>query len=497
MNGNGKKYKNGTRMIFGMSRSEKRANNNLGIVLNTGNEKSDRYRSPKLCVVQSYLEGTQYDGKQDWDQAACSDTHVPLKDRKPKIIYPFAKVFADRLSSKLLGRSTFPAVKVEDDEDTSYFTKIVLNGTFFQARMLDMCKKLVAYNSCFVRFKMTNGSLKLEKYNPNYCYPSFDPAGNLDFIEIKYVYDTGETDNKGKKIERWYKLILSTTTDTLFSNPIYVENSKPEFEVVSSIEHNLGYVQGEWFSIGEDLYSPDGESEPFILQIKDFVDAINYNLSQTDTATNYGNDPQLVLSGMDEDDIDKLIKSSAKAWALGREGKAAFLEVAGSGLEASRETREDFFKRVQDIARIVMLDPEKMQASAQSGKAMEVMHAPLVELVNEIRPWIEKGFKSLIAKMIDTIITLNTLGFETQFTMPEDFVPASMEFTITWPPVFELTTQDKQQVVSIGLQASNGNIISRDTALKWIQSQGVDFGVEDFELERQKVDSQKTFGGFF
>ena len=144
-----------------------------------------------------------------------------------------------------------------------------------------------------------------------------------------------------------------------------------------------------------------------------------------------------------------------------------------------------------------MLDPEKMQASAQSGKAMEVMHGPLVELVNEIRPWVEKGLKGLLTKMIDTLITMNSLGFETQFVMPPDFVPLSTEFTVSWPPIFELTTQDKQQVVSIGLQATNGNIISRDTALKWIQSQGVDFGVEDFDLERQKVDTQKEFGGFF
>lgn len=497
MNGNGKQYNNGGRTFFGLSRSEKKDQNILGYVNTSGVEKSKKYRSDKLEKISKYLSGTQYNGLQDWDSSSCSDDHVPLFKRKPKIIYPFLKVYAERMASKLVGHSTFPKMKIEQDPEAEYFSNIVLDGGFIKPRVLDAIKKFVPYNSVFVRYKIADGVLKLENYCSNYCYPQFAPNGQLESVEIKYVYDSGEVKADGSKIERWFKMLLSTETDILFDNPEYSESSAdPVFMEVSRVDHGLGFVQGEWFSNGENLYSPDG-SDPIACDIFGFIDAINYNLSQTVSATNYGLDPQLVISGMDEDEVESLIKSSAKAWLMGREGKADYLEINGSGVKTATETSTDLFKRVCDIARIVMLDPEKIAGSAQSGKAMEVLHGPMVELVNEMRPWIEKGLKSLMTKIISTILFLRDNGMETQFITPDGWTPVSLEYKIVWPPIFELTTQDKQQLVSLSIQASNANIISRDTALRWLQSQGVDFGVEDFELEQQKINTQQRFNTFF
>lgn len=497
MNGTGRKYLNGDRSIFGLSRSEKQDANVLGLIGVSG-ESSKKYRSDKLEKVTKYLNGTQYDGLHDWDSSSSGEDHIPLFKRKPKIIYPFLKIFADRMSSKLVGHSTFPKMKIEQDPDAEYFSNLVIDGGFIKPRILDSVKKLVAYNSVFVRYKISDGILKLESYCSNYCYPVIEPNGNLESIEIKYVYDSGETGSDGKKIMKWYKLFLSKEVDILYNNPVFDQNSslEPQFEEVARNEHGLGFVQGEWFSNGENLYSPDG-ADPIISDIFGFIDAINYNLSQTVSATNYGLDPQLIISGMDTDEVDSLIKSSAKAWLMGRDGQARFLEVNGNGVKTANETTSDLFKRACDIARIVMLDPEKIVGSAQSGKAMEILHGPMVELVNEIRPWIEKGLKSLMTKIVSTIIYVRDNGMDTQFITPKGWVPQSLEYKIIWPPIFELTTQDKQQLVSLGIQASNANIISRDTALRWLQSQGVDFGVDDFELEQQKISSQERFNTFF
>jgi len=499
MNGNGKSYNTGGRTVFGLSRSEKKDANIMGYTQVSESGKSKKWRSDKLHEVEKYLNGTQYDGLHDWDSASCSENHVPLFKRKPKVIYPFLKVYADRLASKLLGHTSFPKLKIEQDPEAEYFTNLVIEAGFVKPRLLDAMKWFVPFNSVFVRFKLSDGVLKLEKYCSNYCYPEFLPNGELEKIEIKYVYDTGEVDASGRKIENWFKLELGNQVDILYNNPPYnaESGSEPEFEEVSRVEHGLGFVQGEWFSNGENIYSPDGSGEPLLCDIKGFIDSINYNLSQMVSATSYGLDPQLVVSGMDEDEVDTLIKSSAKAWLMGREGKADYLEVSGSGVKTGQETSGELFKRVCDIARIVMLDPEKMVGTAQSGKAMEVLHGPMVELINEMRPWVEKGIKSLMTKIISTILMMRDQGMQSQFVMPDGWMPESLEFKVSWPPIFELTTQDKQQLIGLALQVSNGNIISRDTALRWMQSQGIDFGVEDFELERQKVDSQKTFGGFF
>lgn len=503
MNGNGRQYNMGNgRRFFGKSRAEKRADQNLGIIQpssSLGVEKR-HYRSQVLKKVDDYLYGNQYDGLSPWDDCICADegSYVKLKDRKPKIIFPFAKVYAERLSSKLCGASTFPKFEIEDDEEADYFlNKVLIKESYFRPNMLSLSKDLVLRTSAFVRFQFSEGVLKYTKYNTNYCYPEFDDAGELESVEIKYVYDTNEVDPQtGKMIKRWYKLELNKTSDVLYDNPIYNENSDPIFEVAETVNHEFGFVQGEWFRYGENVHSPDGEDDPIIYQMCDFIDCLNYNLSLSDQAVNYSTEPQLALMGMDSEDAENLIKSSTKTWLLGREGKAQFIEAGGSGVDGALQQRDNYIKIFQHIARIVLLDPEKMAANAQSGKAMEVMHAPMVELINELRPWMEKSMIKLLQKVSTSIIMLNLIGIETQFIVPPGWQPQSLAIAATWPPIFELTTQDKQQILSIALQAANANMISRDTALRWVQSQGVDFGVEDFDLEIQKVNTQQQFNTF-
>ena len=478
-------------------RSGTRTDNILGLISNQGEKL--KCRSSKLKVVEQYLNNTVYDGLMDWDQAKCGEDFTPVKKRKPKIIYPFAEVFAERISSKVAGYSTFPKVKIEDDTESDYFLQLIVNGGFLKPRLLSAAKLLAVYNSVFVRFYFADGILKVESHNSNYCYPEFADSGMLKSVEIKYVYDTGETDNQGKQIYKWYKLYLSDTVDIEYDNPVYEENSQtePVFMEVERNQHDLGFVQGEWIQLGESSTGIDGDRDPFIFKIKGFIDSLNYNLSQTDQANEYGLEPQLILSGMDEDQIDGLIKSSAKAWSLGREGKAEYLEVAGNGIEKAQKVSADFYNMVQDIARVIMLDPEKIVGSAQSAKAMEVLHGPMVELINEIRPWFEKGYVALVEKIMTVIVLLNNSGFQTQFIIPDGWTPASYTIKAVWPPIFELTTQDKQQLVSMAIQTANANLLSRDSAAKWLQNMGVDFGVDDWDLEQQKINSQQRFNTFF
>ena len=310
-------YKNGNRTVFGKTRSQRRATERLGIVHQGGYGIEKRhYRSNILHKVDQYLNGTQYDGLQDWDDTICQDdsSYTRLKDRKPKIIYPFAKVFKDRMGSKLIGASTFPAFKLEEDEDTEYFlNKVLVPTSYFKPQMLSLGKDLCLRTSAFMRFKFMDGNLQLLKYNSNFCYPEFDNSGELEKIEIKYVYETEEVDEQtGQMVKRWFKEELSTTTDTLYDNPRYQDNEEPEFQVKESVSHGLGYVQGEWFRIGESMHTPDGDEDPMIHMMCEFIDCLNYNLSLSDQATNYGTEPQVALSGMDSSDADNLIKSSSR-----------------------------------------------------------------------------------------------------------------------------------------------------------------------------------------
>lgn len=226
------------------------------------------------------------------------------------------------------------------------------------------------------------------------------------------------------------------------------------------------------------------------------MDSLNYNLSQSDKAVLYGQDPQLIVSGMDEDEIDHLIKSSGKGWNVGREGQAQFLEVGGSGVATGKEHRMDIKKDIQDVARVIMLDPEKIVGSAQSAKAMEVLHGPLVELVNQMRPHVERGIIKLNQKALAALVLMNQRGMPLIFNMPPQYQPQSLDITAIWPPIFPPTTQDKQQIVSLFIQLASGNIMSRETVLKNLLAQIPDLDVDDMELELQRVNTQQQFNTF-
>lgn len=489
------KRKDGSMFQGLMSRSQKMAQNRLGRVHEPA-ARVRRSRSATLDKVYKYLEGCQYDHLAAWQD--CQDeSYIKVRDRRPRVIFPFAKIYQNRVASKLVGASTFPALRIEDDPDTEQFLSIIMNASFFKAKMLSAGKNLASYTSAFVRFKVEDGAIILENYNPNYCYPKFDSKGQLVEVEIKYVFESNEIDASGKPVLKWYRWIGTQESDTLYNEPEYKPDVEPLWEVVEQVDHGLGMVQGTWFRAGEHLNGVDGEDLPMVEQLDGFIDAINYNLSLSDSSSSYGMEPQLALKGLTEEEAGDLIKSAHRAWLLGREGDAKFLEVGGSGLEAGKNTREDLLKYASHAAQIVFLDPEKMAANAQSGKAMEVMHAALVEMVNELRPWMAKGMVELAQKILAVVVHYNNAGFETEYIAPKGWMPDSLDIQVKWPPIFPLTIQDVQQIVSIGNMMANANMLSRESAAKWVQAQGVDLGVEDWEAEVAKINGQKQFGGFF
>jgi len=484
--------------IFGKSRSQKRAENNLGIKQGTlSGSKNDQFRNDRLDKICQYVESTQYDHLADWDNCDEAENHAPIRKRKPKIIYPFAQLLGERVGSKLLGMSTFPKMDITEDQDTKDLLDLVVKTSYQKSLLLRAIETFVTHNAVFVRFKIVKGTIKYEYINPKYCYPEFDDADELQKMVIKHVYeDIEDLDDQGKPVKKWYKLELGMMTDTLYDSPEFISGQAPAFQPIKSNQHQLGFVQGEWIRNGYNRFNPDGDGKTIVEKCFDFMDSLNYNISQSDKAVLYGQDPQLIVKGMDEDELDHLIKSSSKGWNLGREGDAGFIEVSGSGVQTAKEHKMDIRKDIQDIARVIMLDPEKIVGSAQSGKAMEILHGPLVELVNQMRPHVERGIIKLNQKSLAALVLMNQRGLPLIFNMPPQYQPTSLDITLSWPPMFPMTTQDKQQLISMFLQLSSGNVLSRETVLKNLLAQIPDLDVDDMELELQRVNTQQQFNTF-
>jgi hypothetical protein len=378
-----------------------------------------------------------------------------------------------------------------------YF-RAVLKSSKLKSKILEPVRRVLNSGSGLVRFYLAGGALQVEFYLGKYCYPKMSESGELESVTIRYMYeDEDEKDANGKAKCMWQRIDLGTQSDIKYKEVEYKSDQNPEdiqWEVESQADHNLGFVQAEWLRTSIQRDSVDGVG--LTADLCHFVDELNYSLSQSSTAVAYNQDPQLTLKNMDEEEMMGLVRSSMKAWNLGREGEASFLESGLNGVERAIELRDKVRLNLQDISRVVMLDPEKIVGSAQSGKALEIIHGPMVDLIHELRPIFEQSLNSLVLKIGLLYLMSNAQGMPVPLVIPPGFQPESLEIEWDWPSVFPQTMADLKEKISVATAAAAGNLISRETMTKWLAK---DFGIKDVEEEIAKIAAQPVinpFGGF-
>ena len=341
-----------------LDRITKRVQNILGVIRpGDSPEPFKQFRSDKLKKYETYMNGEQYDNLTDWHMAIESSTFIPVNKRKPIIIYPLPRIVVNRIKAKIVGEKVFPNLKLEDDPATQELLREVLKITDFKLNMAKAVEDLLTYGSSFMRIKIIEGSMFLESFNPNYCYPVFDDRDRLVKVEVRFVF---EKLVKGEKKKLWYKLLLTKDSDILYDNPEYEEGVVPAFQVVQRVNHNLDFVQGEWVKATKDFRMVDGPS--LLEDILDFSDCLNYLFTMSDSATKYNIDPQVIFSGVDAENLQDLVKAKEKAWALGHDGSANFLEVSGTGVSTAVDVSKETIQRVQDATRVILHDPERYSA---------------------------------------------------------------------------------------------------------------------------------------
>lgn len=470
------------------SRTKQRIDNTLGVISAENKGKVKKYRDENLHRLQKYYDGTQYDNLAPWILEPTQE-YIPVHKRKPSVQFHFVKRMASTLSSFMWGTKRFPQLKIEQDPDTEQYLKILIRSTRLESVLLQSFRHIVTQGGVFLRFMVIENRFIFETYQAQYCYPVLDTSGDLESIVIKYVYKD-EDDKKDK----WAKIELTKNSDILYDNPEAKENSDPIFEEVQRVDHNFGFVQGEWIRTAEVPKKVDGPS--LVADVLDFVDELNYKISQSSTAIKYNIDPQLILKGLSEDEISVLVKSSSKGWNLGRDGDAHFLESNLGATETAIAFADKVKTNIQQISRILLMDPEKINAQSISGRALEIMHSPLVELIDELRPQQEKHLVNLLTKMAVVNLAIWNSSGAAPVSIPSGYNPKSFDMMVDWPPVFAPTVIDLQEKLRVAQIAASSQLISRETLTRWLAK---DFGIEDVDLEVQKITDQpqiNMFGGF-
>ena len=300
-----------------------------------------------------------------------------------------------------------------------------------------------------------------------------------------------QTKKTGDPIWRWAQYKLTKNKDIQYDNPIFDYNAKekPIFNVESTIHHKKGFVQGVWIKNGIKVDSDDGRS--YLKDTLDWLDDLNYFSSKESNAIFHSLYPTLVGYGVSPEDFESTMKgmmSVDKARVEGgssfvatskppNEASLQFLENSNSGLTLSEQYLQRNINILQHILKITLHNPEVLLGYAQSAEAMKMLNQPLIEEINRMRPFLEKGFCDLLSY-------LEIVAEGLEWNVPQGTFKSSDK---EWGELFRATESDKAQRTTTASTATQGRFLSRETATKYVAQ---DFNISNAEEELRRIDEE-------
>lgn len=413
-----------------------------------------RYKT--LDFLDRFLQGKAYDHLrypfyQEVEETGRKE-YIPLRERRPSVIYNIPKIVVSRSTGMLFGGSHWPKIFSKERVITDFFQDLV-DKTNLAGTMLD-----AAYwgslGSVAVMFTIVGNKVLYEVWNPKYCIPVFDDERELEELLVMCPTDGWELISIGYKVpiedrgQKFFFIKKYTKTEEIIYEPVRCDiwNEDDNFKEQKKTVHNLGFVPGVWIknypiSQGMDADSTFGDILPITVEI-------DYQLSQTGRGLKYNADPQLLIKEPPGDEqqlglfdgtsANPKVRSTSNALFVGEGGDAKLLEISGQGQKAVLEFVKLLRQYALEIARGSRKEPEKAYGN-MSGRAMEILEEDLISFASVLRlSYGEQGLKPLLIKIARTA---KKLGLVTGF----DADDPNFVINFLWGNWFEPTPSDLLQ----------------------------------------------------
>ena len=444
-----------------------------------------RYR--KLDGLERFLEGKAYEHLQIpfSVEKEGNGRYVPLRERRPSVIYNIPKVIVSRTSRLLFGGKHWPKFQTSNKDATDFLQNIT-DTSDLQRAMLEAAR-IGSIGSVAVVFYIKEEKFFFDVINPKFCQPRLDDNRELDSLLIMYPvfgYDliaVGYNIEDEDVNEEFLFAKKFTKQEEIFYQPIksceFTGVSDLQVDTKRTVEHNMGLVPAVWIKNLPPTNSVDGGCT--FEQVLNFCVEIDYQLSQCGRGLKYNADPQLLVKeGMDGSEEGLEIRSTASTLIVGEKGDAKLLQIDGAGQKAVLEYVKQVRQYALEVACSSRKDPESSYGN-MSGRAMEILDADLISIVSELRlTYGESGLKPLCEKIIRAAVKAKIL--DKDFTAEKGF-----NIDLYWGNWFEPTPVDLTQIeTALSEAVKNRRMYSHEarmiTATVW------DIGNDDPEaLEAQ------------
>jgi hypothetical protein len=427
-------------------------------------------RAWRIEVLRRVLDGTLYDVLPHpfHDERKAGGEYIPLRDRRPCVRYALCRTVVEDSVSLLFGEGRFPTIDCADEATREALHDLLIEAGANRV-MIDAATR-GSVGSVAILLRVLHRRIFLDVLDTQYLTPVWDPDAPDTLVSVRERYkvrgralrDQGYDIREDElEADHWFAREWTTDDETWFL-PMKVGTDGPlegaEIDISRSIRHALGFVPVVWIR-----NLPGGEAPDGWCTFRCAVDAqieIDYQLSQAGRGLKYSSDPTLLIKEPAAPN-GEIVKGAGNALVVSEKGDARLLEIGGTASAAVL----DYVRTLRELALESVhgnrSNADKVSA-AQSGRAMEMMHQPLIWLADRLR--ISYGQEGLLrlARMIVAAAQMYPIKVQGRLVR----LSATASLSLRWPEWFPPTGEDKQQAASTLATLRGAGLISRETAVK-------------------------------
>lgn len=515
--------------------------------------KLQRYR--KLSQLQKYYESKQYDGRPDFFTGQGPDGIVPLRERKPCVIYPLPKAAVGQVVRFCFGEGKFPALQVERHEDGDIDDRgmseadadaleecleALIKHAKIRSVITAMMKRGLAEKTAVAIFSIKRGRISVELPHAKDCWPTFrenDPSGELESLTWCYQYEEDVQTKDGIVCKRfWFRRDVTTTA--------YLEYPKVEVEpgvtnvkwpAPKEIPHAFKCCPVRWSKNLDDESEAGGiDGTSLFEDFLDEIDALNFALSQRHRGITFMGTPQPYETGVEEDDGPSNTGTTSKGYSPsggksphgavsrqdarkmapdqvwryeGQNVTLGLLETTGKAFETTTLHVEDIRSRVLESMSVVLANADQFLKNGgdMNAKFLTLAYAPLLALVSELRDVTWWGELLAVLSICTRMVAAdNSNGvimpgakklaqLASKFEVETDEGPVWMfpDIKPIWGQFFEPSQDEIESAVRTANQAKDGGVVQAKTATRHVANHFGITNVDDEVTQTQAESAQR------
>jgi hypothetical protein len=288
---------------------------------------TDRHR--EICRLEAYFKGTQYDGRPDWwtgyHANQCEGDRVPLRERKPCVIYALPKTSVNQAVRFTIGEGRFPTVTVDEIEPdeavvpgltvsedeakvlTDYIARLIDNSQIKTA-MRSIMRQALSQRTAVGVVTIKRGSFVIDTPRAQDCSASFrDDDPSADVAELRWCFPFQKpVSEHGRTVTKTFFYRRDVTPDRFISyDDALCEGAKEIVWVESETQarpHAFGFCPVAWMRNLPESYCGSIDGTSLYDGLEDEFDALNFTLSQRHRGIHYYGTPQAYETGVQGDD---------------------------------------------------------------------------------------------------------------------------------------------------------------------------------------------------